>query len=199
MGCSVGDGIYVDHINHNTLDNRKCNLRKTDASGNVRNTRKGRDNSSGYKGVSYYKRDNLYQAGIKCNGVSYNAGRVKNAEEAARLYDMAAIKLFGEFACLNFPDAVYNQEEIDRVYQQMTDNIYSSNTSGYRGVFFNNKINKWTAAVQHKNINYYLGLFCNPEEAAIARDKKALELYGNKAILNFPIETYKEQKNGQTE
>ena len=197
MGCTVRDGVYVDHINHNTLDNRKCNLRKTNAGGNVRNSRKGSRNTSGYKGVSYIKRDNLYQAGIKLNGISYNAGRASTPDEAAKLYDMAAIKMFGEYACLNFPENTYSQEEIDRIYNAMTDSIYSSNTSGYRGVSWNNNKLKWSASIQKDKITYYLGTHATPEIAARVRDRKAIELYGEKAILNFPIETYKENSNEQ--
>ena len=65
MGCTTGDGKVVDHINHDTLDNRKNNLRVTTPAGNVRNSRISIRNTSGYKGVSYYKRDNLYLVSVK--------------------------------------------------------------------------------------------------------------------------------------
>ena len=200
MECTVGDGFMVDHINHNTLDNRKCNLRLTKPEGNVWNSQKGIRNTSGYKGVSYFKRDDLYQGCIKYKGKSYNAGRASTAVEAARLYDMAAIKLFGEYACLNFSIDTYSQEEIDKVYTEMMDGKYASNTSGYRGVSWKQASSKWSSNVQFNKINYFLGTFSDPEKAARARDKKAIELYGDKAILNFPREEYiKESNNGQTE
>ena len=156
MGCTVRDGFVVDHINHNTLDNRKCNLRLTKPEGNVWNSKLSIKNTSGYKGVSYFKRDNLYQGCIKYKGKSYNAGRASTAIEAARLYDMAAIKLFGEYAYLNFSRDSYSQEEIDKVYAAMMDGKYSTNSSGYRGVSWNNKQLGWSSNVQFNKVNYYL-------------------------------------------
>jgi AP2-like factor, euAP2 lineage len=198
MKCSTGDGIYIDHINHNTLDNRKCNLRKTDAGGNVRNSRKTIRNTSGYKGVSFFKRDSIYKACIKYKGVSYNIGGTPDIIEAAKLYDMMAIKLFGEYACINFNVDDYQKDEIEQVYKRMMDNLYSSNTSGYRGVSWNNEHLAWSANIQCNKKNYYLGFFNDPIEAAKVRDRKAVELFGAKAILNFPMEEYtKEQKNEQ--
>lgn len=190
MGCTVGDGVVVDHINHNTLDNRKCNLRKTTPAGNTWNMQKGTRNTSGYKGVSYFKRDSLYQAGIKCNGKCRNIGRRETAEEAARLYDLAAIVLFGEHACLNFDRTTYSQEEIDKMKEYIPQITYCTNTSGYRGVSYNAPNNKWSASIQKDKVQYYLGLYSDPETAARVRDKKALELLGDKAKLNFPKESY---------
>jgi len=198
MGCVVGDGIYIDHINHNTLDNRKCNLRKTDAGGNVRNSRKNTRNTSGYKGVFFFKRDSIYKAGIKYNGTSYNIGSSTDIIEAARLYDMMAIRLFGEYSCTNFDKNNYKDDEIEEVYKKMINNLYSSNTSGYRGVSWNNKMSGWSANVQYNNKNHYLGIFNDPIQAAKVRDKKAIELFGSAVILNFPKEDYiKEQQNEQ--
>jgi len=63
-----------------------------------------------------------------------------------------------------------------------------NNTSGYIGVIFDRKAAKatpWRAEIVHKNKNLYIGRFSDPISAALARDKKALELRGKFAFLNF--------------
>ena len=64
---------------------------------------------------------------------------------------------------------------------------YSTNTSGYKGVFWNKKANKWHAQVWYKCKIYYLGLFILKEDAARAYNKKALELHGEFARLNVIV------------
>lgn len=59
---------------------------------------------------------------------------------------------------------------------------------GYKGVMKDPNCNKFRAQIQHQKKIYYLGLFSTSEEAARARDAKALELYGENALLNFPKE-----------
>jgi hypothetical protein len=95
-------GSVVDHINHNPLDNRRCNLRFASPSQSNYNARKHQDNTSGYKGV-YYERDRkTFRASINHERVRYRLGRFPSAEEAARVYDTAARVFHGEYACLNF-------------------------------------------------------------------------------------------------
>ena len=92
--------VYVDHINGNGLDNRKCNLRICTHADNVRNRRMHKNNKSGYKGVTMVN-ENAFRSRIRVNGVMINTGRHKTAIEAAIAYNEAAIKYFGEFARLN--------------------------------------------------------------------------------------------------
>ena len=84
----LGTDQFVDHINHNTLDNRKCNLRIVTKSQNQMN--------SNYKGVST-RQDGKYYAHIKINQKMINLGVYVFEEEAlfARWY--AEILLFGEY------------------------------------------------------------------------------------------------------
>lgn len=84
----------VDHINHDTLDNRKCNLRLASIQQNNQNkiSTKG---TSRYKGV--YRKYNSWAACI-CNNY---LGTFKTEKEAAEVYNKEASKLFGEFAWLN--------------------------------------------------------------------------------------------------
>ncbi len=95
-------GMVVDHINHNTLDNRRCNLRLCTISQNNRNQHP-RGGSSMFKGVCFYKRDDKWQAYIRLDGKRHHLGYFSNEISAAEAYDAKAKELFGEFAYLNFP------------------------------------------------------------------------------------------------
>lgn len=97
-GCE--DGMVVDHINGNGLDNRRCNLRVCSHSENMQNRKMHRNNQSGYKGI-YFDPDlngRPWRAQIRAYGRKYNLGRFDTAEEAYAAYLRAAEKLHGEFA-----------------------------------------------------------------------------------------------------
>lgn len=94
-------GKDVDHRNGNGLDNRRQNLRLATRAQNSRNSRLQRDTASGYKGVRRHRRK--WQAHIKVNRKRIYLGSFSSKEDAARTYDAAAKKHFGEFANLNFP------------------------------------------------------------------------------------------------
>lgn len=91
--------IQVDHINNNSLDNRKCNLRACTQTENARNRDKQKNNKSGYKGVSVH--GDRYRVKIHPNGKTIELGIYDDKKEAAKAYNAAAIKYFGEFAFLN--------------------------------------------------------------------------------------------------
>ncbi len=93
----------VDHINGNSLDNRRSNLRAATPSQNGANARRSRANSTGFKGVYFARERNKWAARIKVNYREIGLGRFSSAEDAARAYDAAARKHFGEFAQTNFP------------------------------------------------------------------------------------------------
>ena len=97
------DGIDVDHINHNTLDNRKSNLRNCLHSENSSNRKKNRTNRSKYKGVIL--RGGYILAKIAKDKKQIHLGYHKTEEEAAKAYNKAALNLFGEFAKLNTMEA----------------------------------------------------------------------------------------------
>lgn len=62
----------------------------------------------------------------------------------------------------------------------------SNTSSKYIGINYMKDRRKWMAKLMFKKKAYYVGMFSNEKEAAIARDKKAVELYGRYARLNFP-------------
>ena len=94
-------GQIVDHINHNTLDNRKNNLRICNRKENAQNMKKPSSNKSGYKGVSWFKTRNKWRVAIVFNGKQIHAGYFENILDAAKAYNAAATKFFGKFAHIN--------------------------------------------------------------------------------------------------
>lgn len=94
-------GFVVDHINRNPLDNRRENLRFCTHSQNHGNQIKQKNNTSGYRGVSFVKRNNNWRARIKLMGKEISLGSFKTLKQAALAYNLAAQKLFGKFALLN--------------------------------------------------------------------------------------------------
>lgn len=93
-------GVEVDHINHNTLDNRRSNLRLVTSRQNHWNRPK-RENTKGsrFKGVHPMRKK--FRAIIRVNNKNLILGLFENEKDAANAYDNAAIINFGEFACTN--------------------------------------------------------------------------------------------------
>lgn len=96
----LGD-LQIDHIDRNPLNNIKNNFRFcTNAQNNI-NQSPPKNNTSGYKGVTRNKQLNKWTAQIKVNYKRIYLGDYKDPKDAARAYNAAAIKHFGEFAYLN--------------------------------------------------------------------------------------------------
>jgi hypothetical protein len=101
MGLGPGDP-EVDHRNHDTLDNRRNNLRACTNSQNQANrSRKTRRTSSRYRGVTLHRRSGRWQAAIRVNGKDFYLGLFNCEEEAAIAYNVAAREHFGDFSALN--------------------------------------------------------------------------------------------------
>lgn len=96
------EGMVVDHIDGNPLNNQKSNLRVCSKAQNTRNRKKPSTGlTSKYKGVHLFKRDNKYIAKIGINDLRKYLGIYDNESDAAIAYNEAAIKYHGEFARLN--------------------------------------------------------------------------------------------------
>ena len=102
--------VIVDHKNGVTLDYRRSNLRPATPKQNAANRKVPRNSRSGYLGV-YYRRG-LWIARMYINEKLVSLGAFPTAELAARRRDIAAIKKYGEFARLNFPNLIdeYHRE-----------------------------------------------------------------------------------------
>jgi hypothetical protein len=176
----LNDTDFVDHINGNRLDNRKCNLRVCTKSQNAMNRGAASHNKCGFKGVYKDSETGKYRCEIKSLGQRIRPGSFNTAEEAARVYNFHAKIIHGEFAKYNdvsplFPDN-YDPSGV----------LCLRNTSGYRGIVWSKQTISWQARIYHGKKHLYLGCFDNKIDAAIAYDRKAIEIHGDKAKLNFP-------------
>jgi len=99
MNCP--DDKVVDHINHDTIDNRKVNLRICDQQENCYNSSIQVGKSSIYKGVSWDKSRRLWMSYITVNKKRIILGYFKDEIDAAKSYDDASIKYHGEFGFIN--------------------------------------------------------------------------------------------------
>ena len=95
------DGPVVDHIDGNSLNNTKANLRICTQLQNSYN-RGPLPGTSRYKGVYWHKQQKCWASCIQQNKKTYHLGLFNNEEDAAKAYDEKARKLFGEYAYLNF-------------------------------------------------------------------------------------------------
>jgi hypothetical protein len=98
---NANPGETIDHINHNTLDQRKENLRVCTVQQNQANRKMISTNTSGYKGVVWQRRHKKWRAQIRFNGKLIGLGYYDTALDAALTYDRAAVEYHGEFALTN--------------------------------------------------------------------------------------------------
>lgn len=99
MDCP--NGLVVDHKNHDTLDNRRENLRVATYAQNIMNTHSSKGSSSEYKGVCWDKSKGKWAVHIGFNYKKIFIGYFDEEKEAALAYNKRAQELFGEFAKLN--------------------------------------------------------------------------------------------------
>lgn len=97
---STPKDMQTDHINGNGLDNRRSNLRICTRSQNAMNRRALRGL---YKGMGWDKREGGWRTAIQVKGKLLYLGHYFCLVKAAKVYDIAARKYYGEFARVNFP------------------------------------------------------------------------------------------------
>lgn len=107
LGLGAEDREHVDHVNHDKLDNRECNLRRCSNAENTHN-QKAKGGSSRFKGVYWNKAKRKWRAQIKFGGKEHNLGNFSSEEDAAVAYDRAAVEHFGEFACTNISMGLFS-------------------------------------------------------------------------------------------
>lgn len=97
----------IDHIDSDPTNNKIENLQLVNKAQNRQKRRAMRNNTSGYRGVSYNKSKSKWFATICANGTRIRLGYFNDLEEAARAYDRASIQYHGDFANTNFPRQNY--------------------------------------------------------------------------------------------
>lgn len=148
------EDVLVDHIDGDSLNNCKSNLRKCCHKDNIRNSKVRTEESktSTYKGVIWNKRTNRWQGTIVFNG-KQTAKQFLTELEAAYWYDTMALKLFGEFACINGVDKStisFNEKK---------------KSSKYSGVWWHKQNKKWIAEIRIKGKKKHIGSFLKEEDA----------------------------------
>lgn len=103
MHCQIMGSVWIDHKDCDGLNNQRHNLRPATNSQNQANRRPNKNTRSGFKGVSW--NDDSWMARIQVNGKRHFLGEFPTSTQAAIAYDEAAIKYFGEFARVNFPES----------------------------------------------------------------------------------------------
>ncbi len=101
----VPPDVHVAPVNGDGLDNRRSNLRVSTPREDQARRRLNRNNTSGYRGVSWHGPLGKWRAGIVKRPLRLHIGYYATAEAAARAYDAKARELFGEAAYQNFPAA----------------------------------------------------------------------------------------------
>lgn len=177
-----GDNTYVvDHIDHNGLNNRRSNLRLCLSAENSWNQQLRKNNTTGYKGVSLKGDIDKYYARIMKHYVAHDMGCYKTPEEAAVAYDIAALHLFGEYACTNFDKEAYKDMDIEAEYNRR----HYVPTCEYRGVS-KREGEKFAVSVCLGRKVVYIGAFPTAEQAAEEYDMACIRLGKENPKLNFP-------------
>lgn len=169
--------LDVDHWNRNTLDNQRENLRVCTNGQNQANSPKDPGKSSRFKGVSLHTQTKRWIVILVANKRRISLGGYETEEAAALAWNKAAKEHHGEFALLN--ELTESEMAIALAHPPKKDV-----TSIYRGVSWSKDKNKWVARMHHKKHFYHIGYFASEIDAAIAYNKKAIELYGESALLN---------------
>lgn len=166
-----------DHKNHDTLDNRRDNLRWRDPRGSALNRRHNLNNNSGYRGVSWQQSQERWRSCIMSYGVRYISYH-RTADDAARAYNgLARIHHGGDAVLNDVPDAGPPTEET--IY------LPRNNTSGYRGVSVYNGGDRFRVSTSINGQRISLWGFTSAIEAARAYNRLVCDSGRGAGFLNI--------------
>jgi hypothetical protein len=167
LGSAVPEDRYVDHIDRNSLNNSRTNLRLATFSQNVMNSGIPKSNTSGYKGVAFDKLNQRWMATINVEHTDIWLGRFDTALEAGIAYNQAAARLHGDYAALNDIPG-WESVNLDRKDRRQS---RKDNKSGYPNIHFISSINRWRAYVRRNGKTEFVGAFHSLEDARQAQLK----------------------------
>jgi len=117
MNLTKNDGLLIDHVDRNPLNNTRSNLRLATVSQNIMNAPAFKNNKSGYRGV--YLKEGLWCAKIQYKRKGIHIGYFHTAELAAKAYNKKAKELYGGFAYLNKAKGPYPKFDMEAKGQKM--------------------------------------------------------------------------------
>lgn len=161
------DRRMTDHIDRNTLNNQKFNLRICTASQNSKNRGAFCTNKSGYLGVAWEKGAKRWRAVIQIGKSRSTIGYFDDPKEAYIAYCLKAVEIYGEFA-------PQEAKEVAASGANYNPYIGTTNKTGLKGV---NKcgLKKWVARIYLNGVRIEIGRFSTPEEAHAAYCRVAEE------------------------
>lgn len=153
-------GEFVDHIDHDGLNNQRDNLRKVTQAKNSQNSRLSSRNTSGFKGVCFDQSKGHWLASIRIAGKNRFLGYYRTPAAAGAAYAEAAKQAYNEFAHVPNEHATVNTPRRKRT---------DTSVSGITGVCWDGQRRKWKAYAYTNKIQVYLGHHPTKEAAGEAR------------------------------
>ena len=144
----------VDHINRNTLDNRKCNLRIVSQAENVHNSAMKSNNTSGVTGAFWSPELGAWRAYRTVNGKKYKIGSYTTIDEAA--VDLARFDYCMEHNIEFIPNPTHNKQPVS--------------ATGQKYIYNNNKGRGYIVNINKRQSKGYLGVYQDLDEAIRVRD-----------------------------
>lgn len=187
MNCPKGK--EVDHINHNTLDNRRKNLRICTHTENMSNSPKGKGKSSKFKCVQYRPNCKLkWEARFSQQGKYKRIGLFSTEIIAAIAYDIYCKKIQKDFANTNknIFGKYYSIQEYQQALIELKRQQDKQKASKFKGVTTKNK-RKWLARICINKKWVYLGAFQTEKEAAKKYDEYVLNHLNHSRKTNKDI------------
>ncbi|KAK4483582.1 hypothetical protein RD792_010781 [Penstemon davidsonii] len=196
-----------------TKPKKRVRAKKSVNAANDSSVTSPKSRSSIYRGVTRHRWTGRYEAHLwdktTWNNVQNKRGRQRaydNEGDAARTYDLAALKFWGPTCVLNFPLDTYTKEceEMEKLTKEeylaslrRRSSGFSRGVSKYRGVARHHHNGRWEARIGRVSGNkyLYLGTYNTQEEAAAAYDMAAIEFRGPNAVTNFDISNYADKLN----